>query len=65
MMYKYAQLKRFHHECQLQVYMYALVYLDPNTMTAEGKFYDTRKTVVNYKKMSTLGPILRFYLGFS
>ena len=30
---KYAQMKRFHYELQLQVYMYTLMYIDTETMT--------------------------------
>ena len=37
-MYKYAQLKRFHHEHQLQIYMYALMYVNPQTMPVEDHF---------------------------
>ena len=29
---KYTLLKRFHHDHQLQVYMYALMYFNPKTM---------------------------------
>ena len=29
---KYAQLKRFNHDCQTQVYIYDFMYVDPGTM---------------------------------
>ena len=38
---KYAQLKRFHHDHQLQFYMYALMYVDPETMIVEDNFPTT------------------------
>ena len=47
---KYAQLKCFRHERQLQVYMYAFMYVDPETMTVEGRFTATKTFVENYKK---------------
>ena len=31
-MYKYAQLKRFHHDCLLQILMHAFMYVDTQTM---------------------------------
>ena len=34
-MEKYAQMKRFHHDLRLQIYMYDLMYLDPATMSEE------------------------------
>ena len=36
--YKYAQLKRFHHDLQPQVYMYAFMYIDCVTMPVEEIF---------------------------
>ena len=30
---KYSQMKRFHHDHHIQVYMYALIYLDTDTVT--------------------------------
>ena len=38
---KYAQLSRFHHDLLFQVYMYDLIYADPETMTLEDNFTDT------------------------
>ena len=42
-MYKYSQLRRFYHDGQLQVYMYAFMYVDPDTMLEEENFPDTKK----------------------
>ena len=52
-MYKYAQLKRFHPNQGIQVYMYDFMYADPEKMPAEDHFPDKKSFVVNYKKMST------------
>ena len=49
-MYKYAQLKRFHHGHHFKVYMYAFMYDDPKTMPVEDHFTNTKCFVVNYKK---------------
>ena len=38
---RYAQLKRFYHDRQLQVYMYVIIYVDPMTITVEKYFPDT------------------------
>ena len=35
---KYEQLKMFHNGRQLQVYMYACVYVDPDTIPVESHF---------------------------
>ena len=45
---KYAQLRRFRHEHQLQVYMYAFIYAYPDTMPVEDYFPNTTKKIVNY-----------------
>ena len=42
-MYKYVQLKRFHHDHQLQVYIYAFIYVDPEKILEEGHFPATKK----------------------
>ena len=41
-MYKYAQLKRFHHDGRTQVYIYAVKYVDPDTMPAKDHFPATK-----------------------
>ena len=46
---KYAQLKCFHYERQLQVYMYAFMYVDTEKMTVEDNFTSTNIFFVNYK----------------
>ena len=38
---KYALLKRFHHDLRLQVYMYVLIYVNPETMPVEEYFTAT------------------------
>ena len=43
---KYAQLKRFHYDRQIQVYMYALMYVDNQTMPGEDHFTATKQIVV-------------------
>ena len=45
---KYAQLKCFHYERQLQVYMYAFMYVDIEKMLVEEQFTATNTFVVNY-----------------
>ena len=42
---KYAQLKRFHHDHRLQVYMYANIYVDTETIPVEDYFPDTKMFV--------------------
>ena len=64
-MYKYAQLNKFHRDRRLQVYMYDFMYVYPQTMPVEDNFTATKKIVVNYKKMSTPGLVPRHCLGFS
>ena len=41
---KYSQLKSFHQRCQLQVYMYAFMYVDTDTLPMEDMLFE------NYKK---------------
>ena len=55
-----AQLKRFHHNRRLQVYMYDFMYVDPDTMPVEEHFTATKTYAVNYKKMSTPGPVPKY-----
>ena len=49
-MYKYAQLKRFHHEIRLQVYMYDFMYVDPETMLVEEHFPATKRLLIIKRK---------------
>ena len=44
---KYAQMKSFHRGSRLQVYMYAFMYVDPETMPAEDHVPSTKIFVVN------------------
>ena len=64
-MEKYAQPKRFHHNRQLQVYVYDFMYVDPQTMPTEDHFPAIKSFVVNYKKISTPGPIPKHWMVFS
>ena len=61
---KYAQMKRFHHDCQLQAYMYASMYVDTQTIPVEEHLTATI-FFVNYKKMSTPEQVPKNCLGFS
>ena len=62
---KYAQLKIFKHDLRPQVYMYAFMYVDPEKKQVEDNFPAIKKYVENYKKMSTLGPVPKHWLGFN
>ena len=62
---KYANLNRFHHDYRIQVYMYDFMYVDPDTMPVEEHFTATKKYAVNYKKMSTPGPVQKYWFEFS
>ena len=62
---EYMQLKRFHHDCQLKMYMYNFMYVNPDTMPVEDHFPDTKNIVVNYKNMSTPGTVPKYWSGFS
>ena len=48
---KYSQLKRFHHDRQLQAYMYDFMYVDTETMPVEDHFTATKRIFLNYKKI--------------
>ena len=61
---KSAQLKRFHHDCRLQVYIYSFVYVDPETMPVGYHFPATKHFVDSYKKMSNPGPVPKHWLIF-
>ena len=54
---KYSQMKKFHYAHRLLVYIYPFIYVDTETMTEEDYFPAAKKIVVNYKKISTLGPV--------
>ena len=41
-MVKYAQIKKFHRECRLQVYMYSFMYVDPEAILEDYRFPATR-----------------------
>ena len=64
-MNKYAQLKRFPHDHQLQVYMYDFMYVYPQTMPVGNHFPATKTFVVKYKNISTPGIVPKHWLVFS
>ena len=64
-MYKYAQLKRFPYDHQIQSYMYAFMYVDPQTIPVDEHFTDNKTFVVKYNKMSTPGPVPKYWIKFS
>ena len=45
--------------------MYAFVYVDPKTMPVEENFNATKTFVGNYRKISTPGPVPKYWIGFS
>ena len=53
-MYKYEHLNIFHHDHLLKVYIFAFMYVNPETMPLDDHFTATKTFVVNYKKISTL-----------
>ena len=65
MMGKYAQLKKFHHDWRLQVYMYTFMYVDPKTTPVEDHFTATKTFVIDYKKISTPVTAPEYWLRFS
>ena len=58
-------MKRFHYDCKLQVYMYALIYVHSETITEEEYFPDTKTVVKNYKKISCQVSVIKHWFGFS
>ena len=43
----YTQIKRFHYNCQLQVYMYVFIYVNPEKIPDDNLFPSTRSFVKN------------------
>ena len=64
-MYKYAQLKRYHHNCRLIFYIYYSTCVDPETISMEYHFLATNCFVLKCKKMYTQGTVTKTLLGFS
>ena len=58
-------MKRFHYELQLQFYMYAFMYIYPETTAEEDYFTATKIFVAYYKKMLTIGPVPKHWIGLS
>ena len=48
---KYTQLKRFHHDLWIKVYMYAFMFVDPETIPVEDHFPATKMFAANHKKI--------------
>ena len=61
---KYVQMKRFNNDQHLQFYMYDFMYVDTDTITEEEYFSSTRNIFENYKKMSTPGPVPKYWILF-
>ena len=61
--YKYSQLKIFHSDDQLQVYMYAFMYVDPETFSVEDHFPAKKVFFLNNTKMATPGIVQKIGLG--
>ena len=63
-MYKYAQLKRFNRDRRLQVYLYAFIYVDTQTILV-GNHFPANTFFVKYNEMLTIGPVPKHWIGFS
>ena len=62
---KYAQTKKCPHDRQIQIYMYSFMSVDPETITVEEYFSDTKTYIKNQKKISTPVSVPKHWLGFS
>ena len=63
---KYSQMKKFNYDLRLQVYMYAFMYVNTETIGDLTPMWSEKKTIVeNYKKVSTPVPVTKHWLGFS
>ena len=62
---KYLQLKRFNNDRRLQVYMYAFMYVDHETISVEEIFPDKKNIAENYKKISNPAPVPNHCIGIS
>ena len=58
-------MKTFFYDRKIQVYMYAFIYDDPNTMSEEDYFPDTKIFFQKCNKISTPVPVPKNWLGFS
>ena len=56
---KYAQPKRLDQDHRLQVYMYAFIYVYPETMPVDEHFPATKMFSDKYNNISTPGPVPR------
>ena len=62
---KYAQMKMFYHDPRIQLFMYAFMRVETETMAEEVYLPDTKLFFENYKRRSTPGILPRHWLGFS
>ena len=62
---KHKQLKLFHHNRQLQVYMYNFMCVDTETIPVKEHLTATRTFIVNYKNISASEPVPTHWLVFS
>ena len=62
---KYAQIKRFHYDRWLQVYMDAFIYVDSDTTEEEEYLPYTKFVVVNYKRRSAPASVPKIWIWFS
>ena len=58
-------MKSFNYNLQIQVYMYALMYVNTVKMEEEDYIPDTKIFFENYNNMSTPGTVPKHWLGFS
>ena len=61
-MYKNIELKRFHNDLWLQVYMHVFVYVYTQTIPVGDHFTASKTFFVNYEKMSTQGSVPKIVL---
>ena len=64
-MYKYAQLKRFHHDRRIQVYMDDFMYVDTEKMPVEDHFTSYNYFGCELQKISTPVTVPKHWPMFS
>ena len=62
---KYAQIKRFHYDRWLQVYMNAFIYVDTEIIEEDEYLPATKCFVVNYKRSSSPASVPTHWIWFS
>ena len=58
-------MKKFHHDLQLQFYMYDFIYVVTEKNKVDSYSPDTKTFVEKCKKMSTPELVPKYWLGFS